>query len=239
MGQHGKYGPLVRRIFVLITLAAVLAPAPALACRLALALAVDVSASVDEGEHQIQRQGLAAALLADEVQSAFFAAPEPVALSVYEWSGQSSHSIVADWTMIASAEDLLQVAALLAREPEAPELQPTAIGHALRYGAQMMQSAPECWSKTIDVSGDGISNDGYPPEVAYRHFPLDGVTVNGLVIGGAEDIEHLRRYFYQEVIRGPGAFVMVAQNYQDFEKAMRRKLEREVAPRAVGLLGKP
>ena len=230
---------MVKAAACVLALAGMLAPSSVLACRLALALAVDVSASVDKVEHRVQRQGLAAALLAEEVQSAFFATPEPVALSVYEWSGQNSHSIVADWTMITAPEDLLGVAALLARDAEEGEIQPTAIGHALRFGSQMLRSAPECWSQTIDVSGDGISNDGYPPEVTYRHFPLDGVTVNGLAIGGAEELEELTNYFRREVIRGPGAFVMAAQDYQDFERAMRRKLEREVAPRAVGLLVDP
>ena len=80
----------------------------------------------------------------------------------------------------------------------------------------------------------GASNDGYPPEVAYRHFPFDGVTINGLVIGGAEDIGDLQRYFRSEVIRGPGAFVMVAQKTIGISKRRcEGKLEREVAPRAV------
>jgi hypothetical protein len=62
---------------------------------------------------------------------------------------------------------------------------------------------------------------------------MGGVAVNALAIGGAPE---LADWFAQEVIRGPGAFVEVARDYSDFEKAMRRKLEREVAARAVGAL---
>lgn len=226
----------MKRASLIAGIVGLIVPAPALACRLALALAVDVSASVDAGEYRLQRHGLAAALLAEEVQAAFLATPEPVALSVYEWSGQNAHMIVSDWSLITGPQDLLRVAAKLAEDTIPPEIHPTAIGNALRFGSQLFRSAPECLRKTLDISGDGVSNDGYPPEVAYRHFPFEDVTVNGLVIGGAENIEALRQYFYSEIIRGPGAFVVVAQGYNDFESAMRRKLEREVAPRAVGML---
>ena len=55
---------------------------------------------------------------------------------------------------------------------------------------------------------------------------MDGVTVNGLVIGATR--ETLGRYYRQFVIQGPGAFVEVATDYGDFEQAMKRKLLREL-----------
>ena len=99
-----------------------------------------------------------------------------------------------------------------------------------------MQRAPHCLRKTLDVSGDGRNNHGFPPASAYRHFPFAGVIVNGLAIGGAEDLPGLVRYFSDEVIKGPGAFVETAFDHSDFERAMRRKLERELQPLAVGQL---
>ena len=94
---------------------ALLAAAPAAAqdCRLALALAIDVSSSVDAQEDALQRNGLAAALLAPEVQSAFFAAPQPVALAVYEWSGRFNQALVVDWQEIDSPLALAAVAATI------------------------------------------------------------------------------------------------------------------------------
>jgi hypothetical protein len=209
-------------------------PAPALACRLALVLAVDASASVDESEYVVQRNGLAAALIAPEVQAAFLSDPEPVALAAFEWSGQWNQHMLLDWRLIRSGEDLQRTADELLRAERKSTQSPTALGAALGYAAGVLAEAPFCERSTIDVSGDGWNNHGYAPELAYKHFPLEGVTVNALAIGGAAVLENLVVYFRERVIRGPGAFVERARDYDDFERAMRRKLEREVA-RAVSV----
>jgi Ca-activated chloride channel family protein len=78
----------------------------------------------------------------------------------------------------------------------------------------------------IDVSGDGVNNEGFEPKLAYRHFNFSDVTVNGLVIQGADPDPVA--YYRAEVIRGPGAFVMVASDFVDYETAMKRKLLREI-----------
>ena len=64
--------------------------------------------------------------------------------------------------------------------------------------------------------------------------PCMNVTVNGLAIGGA--LEDLPGYFERSLISGPGAFVEIAQDYQDFEKAMTRKLVRETGTPEIGML---
>ncbi len=201
---------------------------PAVACRLALLLALDASASVDNEEYILQRNGLATALIAPEVEAAFLSAPEPVALAAYEWSGQWNQRIMLDWRLIRSGEDLLVAAQELSEISRSATGFPTAIGHALGYAAGMLEEAPSCTQQTIDVSGDGENNHGFPPFFAYKHFPLDGVTVNVLAIGGATELDALVTYFREEVIRGPNAFVERARDHTDFERAMRRKLEREV-----------
>ncbi len=211
-----------------LALAAAILPAPALACRLALVLALDASASVDQQEYLAQRNGLAAALIAPEVQAAFLSAPEPVALAAFEWSGQWNQRVILDWRLIRSGEDLLTAAAALSEVERDTTGFPTAIGAALGFAAGVLGEAPACARQTIDVSGDGRNNHGFPPRLAYKHFPLDGVTVNALAIGGATDLTGLAAYFRSEVIKGPGAFVEEARDHEDFERAMRRKLEREV-----------
>lgn len=209
-------------------------PAPALACRLALVLAVDASASVDETEYVIQRNGLAAALIAPEVQAAFLSDPEPVALAAFEWSGQWNQHMLLEWQLIRSGEDLLRAAGDLSSAERKSTQSPTALGSALGFAAGVLAEGPACEQRKIDVSGDGRNNHGFGPQLAYKHFPLTGVTVNGLAIGGAAILEDLVAYFERQVIRGPGAFVERARDYDDFERAMRRKLEREVA-RAVAV----
>jgi hypothetical protein len=109
---------------------------------------------------------------------------------------------------------------------------PTALGYAMDYGARSLAARRDCASHTLDVSGDGVNNDGLPPESARQAFPVEGITVNGLVIGPAHAT--LRTYFERFVVQGPGAFVETAADYADFERAMRRKLEREVGVLVMG-----
>lgn len=216
-----------------------LAPAAqAVECRLALALALDVSSSVNPTEDRLQRQGLARALLSPDVERAFFIAPQPVALAVYEWSGRYNQALLLDWTVIERPEILYDVAATLAASERSTAKFPTALGYALGYGATLFQSAPRCLYNTLDVSGDGKNNEGFGPDEAYNAFPFQDIVVNGLAINAAEfEAEtDLVPYFRNEVLHGPGAFLEIATGFEDFERAMSRKLERELSPPALSAL---
>lgn len=244
MGQHETGGPLVISrgiIAALAVLAAVLSTPASANCRLALVLAIDVSSSVDAAEDALQRGGLAAALIAPEVEAAFFSSDLPVALAVYEWSGRNNQTTVLDWYLIESRADLLSAATIIGRSKRGRDDYPTAMGYALGYGAGLLRRGPSCLFQTIDLAGDGQNNEGFPPRTAYREFPFAGVTVNGLVVGTDDHMAagDLSRYFQTEVLHGPGAFLQVATGYRDYERAMRRKLERELRPRAVGALQPP
>ncbi|NKX43500.1 DUF1194 domain-containing protein [Roseicyclus persicicus] len=217
-----------------------LAAAPAAAqdqCRLALQLGFDVSASVDEAEYLQQTAGIASALIAPEIVEAFLNGPGPVALSIFEWSGRFQQDVIIDWTLITSEADLTRIAERVARETRGPQDFPTAIGYALGFAATRFQEAPPCLFQTLDLSGDGQNNDGFPPASAYEHFPFDEITVNGLAIGGASN--DIAEYFEREVIRGPGAFVEFARGHDEFAAALRRKLERELRVMILGGLALP
>lgn len=218
-------------------LSLIAAPAGAAECRLALALALDVSSSVSEAEDGLQRRGLAAALLAPEVEAAFFASPLPVALSVYEWSGRDNQKLLLDWRLIAAPADLYDAAARLGRSERSTQEFPTALGHALGYGATLIGRGPDCLYRTLDMSGDGENNEGFEPRQAYRTFPFEGVVVNGLVIEMPLETydTDVAEYYRREVLHGPGAFVEIAESYDDYETALRRKLARELLPRMFGL----
>lgn len=231
MGQLGQYRTLVAgALAALLTFV----PGAASACRLALLLALDVSSSIDAQEYALQRDGLAEALTAPEVVSAFLSSPDPVALAAYEWSGQRRQVTVFGWRVIRSEADLVDASRAVGAQDRTETGWPTSLGAALAYGAQAFETAPQCLTRTIDVSGDGRNNDGFPPELAYKHFAFEGITVNALAIGGAEDLATLVDYFERRVIRGPRAFVEIAEDHADFERAMRRKLEREVRALTVG-----
>ncbi|MBY6113341.1 DUF1194 domain-containing protein [Mameliella alba] len=220
--------------------AAALFPAGAeAACRLALLLALDVSSSVDEAEYILQRDGLAAALMNEDVAGAILQeGGGSVAFAVYEWSGRRQSVVIQDWVLLQSMADIVAVSDRLRTVQRSYRRFPTALGYALGFGATMMGEAPECARRVIDVSGDGITNDGFWPQLAYRHFPFDGITVNGLAVLGADPdvVDH----FEFEVMHGPGAFVETAKGYEGYERAMIRKLYREIQDRVVGALpGEP
>ena len=212
--------------------------ASAAGCRLALLLALDVSSSVDAAEDTLQRGGLVSALTAPEVVEAFFAADQPVALAVYEWSGRYNQEVILDWTVINDRATLLDAAETVAASTRSHNDFPTAMGYALGYGAGLFKRAPNCLRRTLDMAGDGQNNEGFGPAIAYREFPFDGVTVNGLVVNAAdyEGEVGLIAFYQAEVIRGPGAFLQIANGFEDYERAMRAKLEREVTPPAIGAL---
>jgi hypothetical protein len=214
-------------------------PVTAQTCRLALILALDVSGSVDPNEDRLQREGLARALRAPEVARAFFTGG-PVALHAFEWAGERAQAaLLPGWHLIQSEQDLAVVADTIARTERTRFLfteNGTALGTALTHAASMLQDAPPCHARTIDVAGDGVNNLGPDPEMAYHNPVLEGVTVNALVVSGAEgDInaplghEDLAAWFESEVLRGPASFWLLADGYDDYERAMTAKLMRELA----------
>lgn len=216
-----------------VALGAALIPAGAeAACRLALLLALDVSSSVDEAEYLLQRDGLAAALMSADVQGAILQGGGSVAIAAYEWSGRRQSAVIQDWALMSTADDIAAVAARLRLAERSYQRFPTALGYALGFGATMMEAAPDCERRVIDVSGDGITNDGFWPQLAYRHYPFGGVTVNALAVLGADPavVDH----YEFEVLHGPGAFIETAQGYEGYEQAMIRKLYREIQDRIVG-----
>lgn len=208
------------------------------ACRQALALGLDVSGSVSVSDYSLQMGGLAAALEAPQVVSAFLAVPgTPVALSIYEWSGDSDQKLLLDWTPIGEARDLRRIASALRATPRRRAQSGTAIGDAMGFGLALIADGPECWRRTLDISGDGRSNTGRALSQMRDLAAAQDVTVNGLVIAAdapltstpsLTELERLRRYFEGEVIVGEDAFVESATGFDDFARAMERKLLREI-----------
>ena len=212
------------------------------ACRLALVLAMDISSSVDPLEDALQRGGLAQALRAPDVVEAILSQPDrPVALAMFEWSGRVQQDMVLPWVMLRDAATIGAVADRIALSRRSYAEFSTAIGHAITYAHDLFLQGPTCDARVLDVSGDGVNNDGFGPTAAYDAFDFSQITVNALVIEVKEaGTDHgitegadtgLADYFRQIVIQGPGSFVEVAAGFEDFERAMRRKLLRELEVR--------
>ncbi len=196
---------------------------PAKACDLALALAVDVSGSVDPEEFQIQMDGLAAGLRDGTVSDALIKAR--AALALVQWTGASRQELSVPWTRIETREDVEKLAQTIETTPRAWRNFSTAIGEALRFTTAEFWAVSECKRKVIDVSGDGVSNEGIDPREMHATLRDETITVNALVIEGAEF--DLTGYFWETVITGDGAFVVTANGYQDYPARMRQKLMRE------------
>jgi len=204
-----------------------LAPGPAAACALELILALDVSGSVDSAEYRLQTGGLADALAHDSVAEAVAALDGGMIVTVTQWSGGARQTRLTPWHHVEGADGLAQLAREVRWMPRAWRNFSTGIGEALAHAREVSASAPaRCRRRVIDVSGDGVSNEGRPPGPVSRALAAEGFTVNGLVIRGAEPdpVAHYRAH----VIAGPGAFVEVAADFEDYPRAILRKLLREI-----------
>ena len=198
---------------------------PAAACDLALMFAVDVSGSVDPNEYRIQMEGLAQGLRDPQIAESLVAGE--AALSLVQWTGMSRQQVTLPWVQINSYEDLDAFAAAVADDARVWRNFSTAIGEGLRLAISAFDAAPPCARRVIDVSGDGVSNEGAEPAQLRALISQKSITVNALVIEDATAGD-LTGYFYENVIFGPGAFVVTADGYDEYPAKMRQKLLREV-----------
>ncbi|SFR53498.1 DUF1194 domain-containing protein [Litoreibacter janthinus] len=249
MGFDGKHRPLVGHLPVLnatILAWALLGGGAEAACRQALALGLDISGSVDAQEYRLQVDGLAAALLAPEVSQKALASPEtPVFIAVYEWSGQSRQRVLINWTALQSPADLSRIATTLRKTRRQSRKGATAIGRAMGFADMLFREGPDCWTYTLDLSGDGKNNDGPSPQTVRKDPRFERVTINGLVIGSDTtmgrderqmEIMELSAYYRTRVIHGHDAFIEVAMGFEDYQRAMERKLLRELKGLVLGAL---
>ena len=206
-------------------------------CHAALVLALDVSDSVDTQEADLQRTGLANALRDDAVRAAI--TPRlglGAALMAFEWSDPRSQDVIVPWRLLQSDADIDAFAAQLETSPPPRVPGQTGIGGAMRFAAAAFADAPPCDRRLIDISGDGPGNTGVPPRAVKESGALADITINGLVIRNPEldSAQPPSRdplpYYQKEVKHGPGAFVIVIDDFDDYEDAIRRKLLRELSP---------
>lgn len=226
-----------REHVLVILLAAVLAamaafisaraqPLPAVS--VALVLAADTSASINPDRFKVQREGYAAALADPRVLRAIrLTRVARIAVTYVEWSSANEQRVVVPWTVIESADDAEAVAAALFNAPRA-FVGSTAIGAGLRFALLQLDLCPfPAERMVIDVSGDGVNNDGEPPDVARAQAEARDITVNGIAILG--DDAGIEAHYRDHVVGGPGAFLMLASDYEAFAYALVGKLVREVA----------
>jgi hypothetical protein len=210
---------------------------------LLLVLAADVSRSVDAAKFQLQREGYAAALVNPRVLDAITSgAIGRIAVCYVEWSGLMAQKLVIDWMLVSDLESGRQFGDRLIEAPRS-FADRTSISGGIEFAMAQLERAPyEAGRRTIDVSGDGTNNAGRYIRAVRDEAVAKGITINGLVILSdrptAWNPEHtnppggLENYYRENVIGGPGAFVIAAQDFKAFGEALINKLVAEIAQAA-------
>lgn len=205
----------------------VAAPAWARPVELELILAVDVSASVRAEEFDLQMHGYADAFRTPQVVEAIKAlGKDGIAVTMMQWANPDQREVVVNWTRIYDEVSAEGFAKAVDDTPRLFDMGQTAMGHALEFCMSLFHGGFEGRRKVIDVSGDGYSNRGVLPNGLRDQAVKRGITINGLAITTKE--RFLPGYYQRNVIGGPGAFLVVANNYEEFASAIVAKLLREI-----------
>jgi hypothetical protein len=204
---------------------------------LALAMGIDISGSIDPDEARLQREGYVHAFRDPVIVKAILSGPNGrIAVAYFEWSDAWMQKLLIDWTLLDSEAAIAAFAARLADAPISIARR-TSISGAIRYAIPLFGRSPyEAQRKVLDISGDGSNNDG-GLVTEMRHDALrERIVINGLPIMndrpnpfGFPNETDLDRYYLHCVTGGPRSFVEVARSFEDFPRAVRKKLLQEVA----------
>lgn len=196
-------------------------------CALALVLLLDISSSVSEDRYQLQKQGLIESFQDPQIQKLILdQKPNGMAITAIEWSTHAEQVI--DWHWIQNKDDLSQWVVQIKGLNRKHQDGLTAIGNAIEKGIQVLDQAP-CLAerKLLDVSGDGSNNSGIDPSHLRDQAQTQGITINGLPILNPNEPD-LEIHYRKQVVTMDG-FVVPSEGFEDFARALRRKLILEIA----------
>ncbi len=205
---------------------------------LELVLAADISTSMDLEEAALQRRGFALAIRHPQVIEAIRSGPlGRIAIAYMEWADDHYQSMVVDWTEVSGEKSATAFSEVVERSPPKAEVW-TSISTAIAYAARSIDgNGFRAYRRIIDISGDGPNNKGAYVVDARDRAVADGIVINGLPIVndrpeptyGFPPLPNLDLYYEDCVIGGPGSFVIVADGFKDFARAIRRKMLLEIA----------
>jgi len=186
-----------------------------------------------------ERRGYAEAMADPEVLWAIAngGATGRIAVAYVEWASAASQDVVVDWMIVEGAASAAEFGRRLLAPPRRT-FGSNVIGSALLTGLELIEANGfEGWRKVIDLSADSSWNPQGPPIAAAREaVTAAGVTINGLAIlcratacSGRPRGGDLEAEFERQMIGGPGAFVVTAEDAPSFMLAVRRKLILEIA----------
>jgi hypothetical protein len=196
---------------------------------LELALMVDASGSVNQVRFELQRRGYVAALRSPRVLQAVVGGnKQSIALTMVQWTGPFLHVQVLPWTLIKDQDSILSAAKLIEDTPRQLFGGGTSISGAIDHAMTLFPQSPFKSSRRVmDISGDGSNNSGRSVTRARDEAVKADVTINGLPILAFEP--YLDQYYRDFVIGGPGAFMVVAKDFESFADAILKKMIIEIA----------
>ncbi len=210
-------------------------PAAAEPVDLELVLAADGSGSIDDAELRLQREGYAAALahprVLNAVTSGFL---RRIAVAYIEWGAPESQHVIVDWHIIDGPAAAKAFSDRLLAAPRAAWGY-NSISNAIDFAADMIAgNGHDGTRKIIDVSADAGNIGGRPIAAVRAETIAEGITINGLAISRPGSTRPFRGialedHFRDEVIGGPGAFVVTADAELSFADAVLKKLILEIA----------
>jgi hypothetical protein len=228
---------LLRLIVLALLLAAPAAAQDKKEVDLALALAIDISGSIDPDEAKMQREGYVQAFRDPVIVKAILGGSHGrIAVAYFEWSDAWVQRLLIDWTLLDSEAAIASFATRLANAPISIARR-TSISGAIRYAIPLFGRSPyDTERKVLDISGDGSNNDGgLVTDIRYEALK-ERIVINGLPIMndrpnpfGFPSETDLDVYYLHCVTGGPRSFVEVARSFEDFPRAVRKKLLQEVA----------
>ena len=203
------------------------------AVELELILAIDTSLSVNADEYAIQIAGLALAFRDPSVVAAIEAAGKNgIAVALVQWGIREQQEITVAWAHVHDRASAERFARAIEASPRRFYGKGTGITRALQFSSDLFSdNGFEGRRRVIDISGDGRNNSGRPPAPTRDLVVASGIVVNGLAILDGDAL--LGAYYVENVAGGTASFVVVADSFEDYPAAIRRKLQREIlAPMA-------
>jgi hypothetical protein len=196
---------------------------------LQLVLAVDASGSVSQTRFDLQKQGYVAAFRDPRVLNAIRSGTtQSIAVTMVQWTGPALHVHAVPWTLIKDEASANAFADAIEAAPRQLFGGGTSISGAIDYSMTLFPGSDfKGFKRVIDVSGDGSNNRGRSVTDARDEAVRLGFVINGLPILSLEP--YLDRYYFENVIGGPGSFMVPAESYENFAQAVLRKLILEIA----------
>jgi hypothetical protein len=232
------------------------AETPAVEVDVALVVAIDVSESVDDARYTLQMNGIARALEDPGVIATLTSGPHGrIVFTMVMWADKSE--IALPWVTISNKSEAFSVADQVRRLKRYGGEFTCLARMFSSLSERVVPQLPLKTSRVvIDVSGDGIDNcSPDTTTIAARDLLVSqGVTINGLPIIEEPDrivgsgayrapgspMEYLRPleareqltledWYRRYVMGGEFAFILPANGYDDFARAIRQKFVTEIS----------